>query len=80
MLTILEPGIPVLNLLFEAISALGTVGLSLNTTPLLGEGARLVIITLMFIGRIGIITLLLGIVKRHSNNKFDYPKENIIIT
>ncbi len=80
ILSALEPTIPLLNLLFEAVSALGTVGLSLNTTPMLGDGARIVIIALMFIGRIGIITLLFGIVKRHTNNKFDYPKENIIIT
>lgn len=80
ILTLLEPDIPFLNLAFEAISAIGTVGLSLDTTPLLCEGSKIVLIVLMFTGRIGVITLMLGIIKKHKENNFDYPTDNIIIT
>ncbi len=46
-----------LDLAFEAVSALGTVGLSTGITPRLGDGARLVVTALMFVGRVGPLTL-----------------------
>lgn len=79
ILTLLEPNLPVMNLFFEVVSAIGTVGLSLSTTPLLGFDAKVIIILLMFIGRIGLITLMLGIVRRSKRNRLTYPKDNIII-
>lgn len=80
ILSILEPNIPILHLAFEAISAIGTVGLSLDTTPLVCDGSKIILILLMFIGRIGIITLMLGMIKIHKAKNFDYPTDNIIIT
>lgn len=79
-LSILEPHIPLQNLLYECISALSTVGLSLHTTPLLSDNGKIVVLLLMFIGRIGIMTLLLGIVRQSKNNKFNYPTDDIVIT
>src|SRR5690606_23704737 len=46
-----------INLAFEATSALGTVGLSMNTTPTLSEPGRLLITALMFIGRVGLLSV-----------------------
>ncbi|MEG0499557.1 MAG: potassium transporter TrkG [Rikenellaceae bacterium] len=79
ILSLLEPELPLMNLFFEAVSAISTVGLSVNTTPLLGFDAKIIIILLMFIGRIGLITLMLGIVRRSKRNRLIYPKDNIII-
>lgn len=79
-LSIIEPHIPLQNLLYECISALGTVGLSMNTTPLLSDDGKIIVLLLMYIGRIGIVTLLLGIVRQSKNNKFNYPTDDIIIT
>lgn len=79
LLSVLEPEIPLLNLLYEIVSAISTVGLSLDTTPLLDSHAKIVVISLMFIGRIGLITLMLGVLKRSKLRKFDYPKDDIII-
>ncbi|MBQ3131978.1 MAG: Trk family potassium uptake protein [Clostridia bacterium] len=50
-------GIPMKECLFEAASAIGTVGLSLGITPSLGTLSRMVLIALMFLGRVGGLTL-----------------------
>lgn len=59
MLTILEPGKDFLDLLYEAVSAIGTVGLSANLTASLGIGSKIVIMCLMYVGRLGPITVAL---------------------
>src|SRR5690606_31224942 len=46
-----------LRYMFEATSAFATVGLSMNLTPELAPGGRLVIVVLMFVGRVGVMTL-----------------------
>lgn len=79
ILSILEPNIELSRLMFEAISALGTVGLSLNVTPTLGADSKVVVILLMFIGRIGVITLFAVFVRRNQIKPYSYPEENIII-
>ena len=79
MLTIFEPSIPVSSLIFESISALSTVGSSLNITPLLGTPAKIIIVMLMFIGRVGTLTLMLGFVKKKENMHYKYPSGTIII-
>ncbi|MDD4848030.1 MAG: potassium transporter TrkG [Bacteroidales bacterium] len=78
LLTILEPNISRFNLAFECFSALGTVGSSLNTTMLLCNSSKIIITILMFIGRIGLITLLMGIFKP-TKGGYRFPYENIII-
>lgn len=79
MLTILEPNLSVRALAFECVSALSTVGSSLNITPSLCDESKLLVSLLMFIGRVGCITLVLGIVKPKKNLKYRYPSDNIII-
>lgn len=79
ILSIWEPELSILTLTFECVSALSTVGSSLNATPLLGDNSKLLVSLLMFIGRVGLITLMLGIVKQQKNKKYRYPSDNIII-
>ena len=79
LLTIFEPAIPVASLIFESVSALSTVGSSLNVTPLLGTPAKIIIVMLMFIGRVGTLTLMLGFVKKKENLHYKYPSGTIII-
>lgn len=79
ILSILEPGVSVMALTFECVSALSTVGSSLNLTPDLCDASKLLVSLLMFIGRVGLITLMLGIVKQKKNTKYRYPSDNIII-
>ena len=79
LLSIFEPGVPVITLTFECLSALCTVGSSLNLTPTLSETSKLLVCVLMFVGRVGLITLMLGIVKQKKNTKYRYPSGDIII-
>jgi Trk-type K+ transport system membrane component len=62
------------------MAALTTVGLGFGVTDQLGMAARIVVIVLMFVGRIGLITLMLGVVKRNEELDFDFPKDDVIIT
>lgn len=76
ILLLLEP-FPFRSLLFEAASALGTVGLSLGITSQLSDAGKLVLILLMFWGRVGIVTFLYGLVKREARGKISYPDAEI---
>jgi len=80
VLMAVEPNQEFLPLLFESISALGTVGLSLGITPYLTVGGKLVITLLMFLGRIGPLTLVLAIGEQKDQmGKIDYPNGRIMI-
>ncbi|MBV5312239.1 MAG: hypothetical protein JZU47_03025 [Prolixibacteraceae bacterium] len=70
-----------LKIIFECFSAFGTVGLSLDLTPKLSDPSKYILISLMYIGRMGSITLLLSMAKAYgSASLYRYPKENLIIT
>ena len=70
-----------LRIIFECFSAYGTVGLSLDLTPKLSAPSKYILILLMYIGRMGSITLLLSMAKAYgSASLYRYPKENLIIT
>jgi len=79
MLIKFEPNKDFLSLLFEAVSAFGTVGLSTGITGSLSAMGKITIILLMFIGRVGPLTLVLGIVQSRGSEAVDYPKEKVII-
>lgn len=78
-LSLLEPHASLLALTFECISALSTVGSSLDLTPVLGDTSKLIVALLMFVGRVGVITLLLGFMPPQKVTKYKYPDDNIII-
>ena len=63
------------RMLFEAVSAFGTVGLSTGVTPGLPDAAKLVLVLLMFIGRLGPLTLGSAIALRERPLLYEYPKE-----
>lgn len=66
-------------LIFEAISAFGNVGLSMGFTASLPPGAQGVIILLMFVGRVGIVTVATGLALRPRRTDFRYPEERPIV-
>ena len=79
-LLIFEPkGTPLLTVAFECFSAYSTVGLTLNFTPTLTEPSKYVLIACMFIGRIGMLNLMVGLLRRMNHQFYEYPKENILI-
>ncbi len=77
LLVMAEPTLPFESLLFEATSALGTVGLSLGITAGLGDAAKLLLVLLMFWGRVGIVTFAYSLVKREARGKVSYPDAEI---
>lgn len=68
-----------IEIIFEVCSAFGSVGLSLGITSELSEFGKVVIMILMFIGRVGITSLLFFMGKRMETETFHYPKERISI-
>lgn len=67
------------EILFEVVSAFATVGLSTGITAELPVEAQLIIVALMFIGRLGPITVATGLALRHRTLLYDLPKERPII-
>ena len=76
----IEPEHSFLSIFFEVVSAFATVGLSLGITPFLSAAGKFALIVLMFIGRVGPLTLALAIgQKRKTAGKLDYPTGRIMI-
>ena len=72
-------GLPMLTCLFEAASAIGTVGLSLGITASLGTLSRLILILLMFFGRVGGLTLIFAALAGTRRNVSRLPLEKITV-
>lgn len=64
---------------FEVFSAFGTVGLSTGITPKLSSIGKLIIIVVMFIGRVGPLSLALTLLIQQKEPRIEYPKEHISI-
>ena len=71
--------IPFLKCLFETSSAIGTVGLTLGITPELGLFSQLILILLMFCGRVGGLTLISAAISNTKKNISKYPLERITV-
>ena len=71
--------IPLMTALFETASAIGTVGLSLGITPDLGLVSHIILICLMFFGRVGGLTLIFATVSEKKPNGSKYPQEKITV-
>ncbi len=78
LITLFE-NFPFLDLLFETVSAFGTVGLSRGVTPFLSLGSKIVIIFLMFFGRLGALTISLAITRPRETYHYTYPSENVMV-
>ena len=72
-------GLPMLTCLFETASAVGTVGLSLGITPELNLLSRVVLIWLMFFGRVGGLTLIFAALSGVQKKVSKLPKEKITV-
>lgn len=79
ILLITEPGVPAVALLFEITSAFGTCGMSLGITSDLSSTGKVIIMVLMFIGRVGIISFLYTLGGKTKKPHYRFPKERVII-
>lgn len=72
-------GLPLVTCLFETASAVGTVGLTLGITPTLSLVSRIIIMLLMFFGRVGPLTLIYATLSSAENSKSKLPMEKITV-
>lgn len=72
-------GLPLMTCLYETASAIGTVGLSLGITPTLGTLSRLILIVLMFFGRVGGLTLIYATLGGSLKNVSKLPVDKITV-
>jgi Trk-type K+ transport system membrane component len=73
------PGTDLLTIVFESFSAYSTVGLSIGNTAGWSEPSKYTLIITMFIGRIGMLNLMIGLMRQMNHQFYEYPKENILI-
>ena len=69
----------VLDMLFEVTSALGTVGLSVGITPTLQSGSRLVLVVIMFFGRVGPLAIASSFIGQRHVLRYTLPEERIMV-
>lgn len=67
------------DVLFEVISAFATVGMSTGLTPTLGVGGQLILVGLMFFGRLGPITLGVALALRERPRRYEVPEERVLV-
>ena len=72
-------GLPLLSCLFESASAVGTVGLTLGLTPSLGPVSRGILIALMYLGRVGGLTLIFAALPGRVPVTARIPQENLTV-
>lgn len=79
MIRLLDPVFTGDQITFEVISAFATVGLSTGITADLSSPSQLVLCALMYLGRIGPVTLVVALAAKHSARRFHYPEERPFI-
>ena len=72
-------GVGYLKALFETASAVATVGLSMGITPSLTIASKIILIVIMYIGRVGGLTLVFAAITRRSTVNKQYPADNIAV-
>ena len=69
-----------LDILLETVGAFTTLGITIGITPYLSLLGKLLIISTMFIGRIGSLTLMIALRNKTDKNEFSYPEERVMIS
>lgn len=79
LLVALSPQISPRDAMFEAVSAFATVGLSTGVTAKFSDSGKYLLIFLMFVGRVGPITLFAALASQRKFQYYQYPKEDVIV-
>ena len=79
LLSYTEKGASFMALFYEAVSAFGTAGLTLGLTSELSNIGKVLIIFLMYLGRVGPLTVVLSITRKRINSGIKYPEGKILI-
>lgn len=68
-----------LDVCFEVVSAYGTVGLSRGITAQMGSISKITICFVMFMGRVGVLTILIALIPKKDKLKYSYPTEYVVV-
>ncbi|HSF53910.1 MAG TPA: potassium transporter TrkG [Algoriphagus sp.] len=80
LVTLFNPELELIDVAFEIFSAFATVGLSLGITAKLTTASKLVVVVVMFLGRVGTLTILVAITRKTAELRYKYPEESVFIT
>jgi trk system potassium uptake protein TrkH len=79
LLSLVAPTLDFIQMLFEVVSAFGTVGLDLGVTGKANDGTQLVLIATMYVGRIGVLILMASIMGDPRPSALKYPEEGLLV-
>jgi trk system potassium uptake protein len=79
LLTLTDPQFPIMNIMYEQVSAFGTVGSSTGITPDLSAGGKFIIIVSMFVGRVGPLAVGFALTMRVLTTKYSYPNAHLMV-
>jgi trk system potassium uptake protein TrkH len=79
LISLTDPKLPFLQILFEAVSAFATVGLSAGITSDVSTGGKLILILTMYVGRVGVLLFMSAILGDSRPSRIHYPEENLLV-
>jgi trk system potassium uptake protein TrkH len=79
LITLTDPDVDFIRILFEVVSAFATVGLSTGITANLSVAAKLVLVATMYIGRVGVLVLMTAVLGNPRPSRVHYPEENLLV-
>lgn len=79
LLTFTEKNQDFMDILFEAVSAFGTVGLSRGITANLSSAGKLILVFNMFLGRIGLFTFAIAAAREQDHKQYNYPETDVMV-
>lgn len=79
LIALTDPGMNFIHILFEVVSAFGTVGLSAGITSNFTVAAQLILVVVMYIGRVGILLLMGALLGDPKPSFVNYPEENLLV-
>lgn len=80
LITWFDPHLPFQNIVFEVLSGISTCGLSMDTTPLLSDASKIVLISLMFCGRVGLLIILESLIANDNAHDYEYPTDYVAVS
>ncbi len=79
LISLTDPKLDFIQILFEVVSAFATVGLSTGITASISTAAKLILIVTMYVGRVGVLLLMSAILGDPRPTRIHYPEENLLV-
>lgn len=79
LMSIADPGVEFINILFEVVSAYATVGLSTGITAALSASSKLILAATMYMGRVGVLLLMAALLGDPRPSTIRYPEESLLV-